>query len=255
MIIQAAGKTFPTNRVNKSTIMAGKTVLYRVAALAALLFGGACAAAPDTPDDPYEASNRQFFAMNQRMDRNLLRPVAEGYVAVVPAGGRAALHNLLAETHQPVVFANDLLQARPKAAGQALVRFTVNAILGFGGLADPASHLGIAEPSADFGQTLAVWGWRDAPYLMLPLIGPSNPRDALGTLGDIALDPSLYLQYKNYVWWMAGRKALTILDVRANNLEMLDDIERSSIDYYSATRSLYRQHRAAETGVNLENAP
>lgn len=214
-----------------------------------LVFGlglTACAGAPDTTTDPYERTNRQVFAMNRRMDRNILKPIAEAYVATIPEPIRIGMHNLLSLADQPKVFANDLLQADPKAAGNTLLRLIVNATLGVG-VCDSASPLGLADHDNDFGKTLAVWGWENAPYLMVPLIGPSNPRDGIGFIGDITLDPAIWLQYKQYVWWLGGRKALEIVDFRANNLAALDDIERTSVDFYAATRSLYLQHRAAET--------
>lgn len=208
---------------------------------------GACAGSPDAAYDPYEAANRQAFVMNQRVDRSVLRPLAESYVVAVPEAWRGALHNLLTTANQPVVFANTLLQGRPRAAGETMLRFSVNVGLGFAGMDDIASRLRLPEHRADFGQTLAVWGWSDRPYLMLPLIGPCNPRDAVGYAGDIALDPGFIIQYKHYLWWIGVRKGLDILDARAGALQNLDDIERASIDYYAAVRSFYRQHRASQT--------
>mgnify|MGYP001275788922 CR=1 FL=1 len=206
----------------------------------------ACVGMTNTTQDPYERTNRQVFAMNRRMDRNILKPIAEAYAAAVPTALRIGMHNLLSLADQPKIFANDLLQADPEAASDTLLRLVVNASLG-AGVCDAASPLGLAGHDNDFGRTLAVWGWEDAPYLMVPLIGPSNPRDALGIIGDIALDPAIWLQYKQYVWWLSGRKVLEIVDLRANNLTALDNIERTSVDFYAATRSLYRQHRAMET--------
>jgi phospholipid-binding lipoprotein MlaA len=220
------------------------------ATLVSVLGLTACAGVPDTISDPYERTNRQVFAMNRRMDRNILKPIAETYVAAIPQPLRIGMHNLLSLADQPKVFANDLLQAGPEAAGKTLLRLIVNATLGVG-VCDAASPLGLADHDNDFGKTLAVWGWGDAPYLMVPLIGPSNPRDALGFVGDIVLDPAIWLQYKQYVWWLGGREALEIVDLRANNLTALDDIERTSVDFYAATRSFYRQHRATETDKTM----
>jgi phospholipid-binding lipoprotein MlaA len=225
----------------------GMTAMRCAAILLAAVWLAACASTPGGPNDPYEKFNRNVFDMNLQMDRTVLRPLAETYVEVVPEDGRDGVHNLLTLANLPVVFANDVLQARPKAAGQTLARMAVNAVCGLG-VHDAASHMGMPGHDNDFGLTLAAWGWKDGPYLMLPMIGPSSPRDAAGFAGDIALDPAIWLQYKQYVWWLAGRKAMTILDMRAANLELLDDVERNSMDFYSASRSMYTQHRKAETG-------
>jgi phospholipid-binding lipoprotein MlaA len=217
--------------------------------LAGLL--AACAGGPDPGYDPYETANRRTFEMNVRMDRSVLRPIAEHYAEGVPAGVRRALHALLTTANQPVVFANDILQGNPHEAGRTLARFTANLVFGPAGLRDAAGEAGIPDHTTDFGTTLAVWGWGDTPYLMLPLIGPCNPRDAVGYIGDIALDPGFSIQYKQYVWWIAARKTLTIVDARSQSLATLDDIERASLDYYSTVRSLYRQHRAGQTGGEI----
>jgi phospholipid-binding lipoprotein MlaA len=219
-----------------------------IAAAAAL-----CLSACSTPsqsmldnNDPYEATNRSVFELNQTIDRLALRPNAERYNNYLPEGVRDGIHNALGNLALPVVFANDLLQAEPKRAAQTLGRFMMNSSFGIGGLFDVASRAGIEEHDEDFGQTLAVWGVGDGPYLMLPLLGPSSPRDATGQAVDLVLDPTVYVRIKQHIWWALGRKYITILDMRARNLETLDDIERDSLDFYAATRSLYRQHRAYE---------
>ncbi|MGB8602316.1 MAG: VacJ family lipoprotein [Rhizomicrobium sp.] len=232
--------------------------MMKAVALSVLLAGGVlagCATAPDGGDgyssrDPYEDLNRHFFAMNRRMDRTFLRPIAETYVELVPERLRAGLHTLLTTANLPVVFANDMLQARPSAAGETVERLVVNVALGLG-VYDTASAFGIAEHDNDFGRTLGVWGWNGEPYLMLPLIGPSNPRDVIGFAGDIVLDPAIYLQYKYFVWSLIGRQGLGLVDMRARNLSTVDAIERSSLDYYATTRSLYRQYRQNQ----VEQAP
>lgn len=204
--------------------------------------------------DPFEDMNRHFFAMNRRMDRHILRPLAENYVDLVPARLRDGLHRLLTNADLPVVFANDVLQARPGAAGETLGRLVVNVVLGLG-VYDTAGELGIPEHDNDFGRTLGVWGWDGEPYLMLPFIGPSNPRDVIGFAGDIALDPAIYLRYKYFVWSLVGRQGVGLLDMRAHNLGTVDAIERTSLDYYATTRSLYRQYRQNQVEQDPELEP
>lgn len=196
--------------------------------------------------DPYEATNRKIFAFNLSIDRTFLRPTAERYQTYVPEPVRDGVHNVLDNLNSPVVFANDVLQGEGTRAWQTARRTVVNSTLGLGGLIDVASRMGWEGHEEDFGQTLGVWGVGEGPYLMLPLLGPSNPRDAFGQGADVALDPTTWVRIKQHIWWMAGRKYLTILDTRARNLEALDDIERDSLDFYATVRSVYRQHRASE---------
>jgi phospholipid-binding lipoprotein MlaA len=211
---------------------------------AGLVLGG-CAAAPDSGvNDPYEATNRTIFEFNLKVDRLALRPTADRYDRYVPEEVRDSLRAALDNLHAPVVAANDLLQAETGRAGTMTGRFLVNSTLGLGGLIDVATRFGLESHDEDFGQTLAVWGAGDGPYIMLPLLGPSSPRDAAGKVGDIALDPSIYIKIKRHVMWEGVRQYLNIVDTRARNLEALDGIERDSLDFYATARSLYRQNRA-----------
>ena len=211
---------------------------------AGLILGG-CATPPDPAgvNDPYEATNRAIFDFNLKVDRLALKPTAEIYQDYVPEGGRDALRAALDNLHAPVVLANDLLQGEGSRAVDTSGRFLINSTLGLGGLFDVAARLGIESHDEDFGQTLAVWGAGEGPYVMLPLLGPSNPRDAAGKAVDIALDPTEYIKIKRHWVWDGTRQYLNIVDTRALNLETLDGIERNSLDFYATVRSLYRQNR------------
>jgi len=197
-------------------------------------------------NDPYENTNRAIFEFNLKVDSLALKPTAESYSTYVPEGVRDALRNLEENLDRPVVLANDLLQGEGRRAGQSAGRFLLNSTFGLAGLFDVASRVGIASHDEDFGQTLAVWGVGEGPYLVLPLLGPSNPRDAAGSAVDVALDPTVYISIKHHTFWIIGRQYMRIVDARARNLELLADIERDSLDFYATTRSLYRQHRASE---------
>lgn len=236
------GKPEPAGLVSKPM---GKFAFW--AALGLLLAGCATPATqPMDPADPYEATNREIFDFNLKIDRTFLRPTAERYVAYVPAGLRDAIRNVLDNLHAPVILANDILQGEGRRAEQTAGRFLVNSTLGVAGVVDMGSRMGIPAHEEDFGQTLAVWGAGEGPYLMLPLLGPSNPRDTAGRLGDIALDPTIYLKIKRHLLWSATREYVTIVDTRSRNLDAFDAIERTSLDFYAATKSLYRQHRDSE---------
>ena len=222
----------------------------RLAFLGALGFLLCACAAPQggMPEnhDPYEATNREIFDFNLKVDRTFLRPTAERYQSTMPDVVRDGIHNVLANLDSPVIFANDLLQCEGSRAWTTARRAVVNSTLGIGGLVDVGSRMGLESHEEDFGQTLAVWGAGEGPYIVLPLLGPSNPRDITGQIADVALDPTTWVRMKQHVWWMAGRKYLIVLDTRTRNLEAFDDIERESLDFYASVRSMYRQHRASE---------
>ncbi len=228
-----------------------------VACAALCLVIAGCATPPSDPaalaafkanNDPLEPMNRRIFAFNMALDRAVLKPVARTYVAVVPAAGRTGIHNFLDNLHDPVVFANNVLQGQFRRAGTTAGRFVMNSTLGLAGLLDVASRHGLMSQTGDFGQTLYVWGIHEGPYLMLPLFGPSNPRDGVGTAADIFSDPWIYLtsqiEYQTAI--AISRAVLGGIDLRARNLDSLDEIQREAVDFYASIRSLYRQNRAAE---------
>jgi len=213
----------------------------------ALSLGG-CASTEDTSgaNDPHEATNRKIFDMNMSLDRAVMKPVAKAYVKVVPEPMRDGVHNFLYNLDLPVTFANDILQGEFERSGETFARLTVNTTLGLGGLMDVATKMNIPNHTEDFGQTLAVWGSGEGPYIVWPFYGPSNPRDTAGAIVDIGFDPLTYVSWRSKFWYMAGRGALNVIDLRARNLDQLDSIERSSLDLYASIRSLYRQNRNNE---------
>ncbi|HWE06393.1 MAG TPA: VacJ family lipoprotein [Rhizomicrobium sp.] len=237
-------------------------LLRNLAAALLTLTAAGCATAPNGPgadqNDPYETQNRKMFELNQSLDRNFMLPVAKGYVAVVPDPARDGIHNFLVNLNLPVTFANDVLQGEVSRAGETVGRFTVNSTVGIGGLIDVAEKIGIPEHKSDFGETLAVYGVGEGPYLVLPLLGPSNPRDATGYAVDVALNPWTWISWRSSIFFKLGEDSLQIVDERSRNIETLDELERSSVDLYATLRSLYRQHRQAEINhgkANIENLP
>lgn len=231
------------------------------AVMAAASLAGGCAStnsAADDQNDPYESFNRKVFALNEKLDQNFAEPVAKGYNAVVPEPARDGIHNALTNLDEPVTLANDILQGEALHAIETLGRIAVNSTIGLGGLVDVASPMGIPAHTEDFGETLAIYGVDEGPYLVLPLFGPSNPRDASGQLVDIFFDPLTYIGMREKAWWTAGRQTLEIVDQRAQNVDTLDELRNSSVDLYATLRSLYRQHRRAEIRggrPDLQNLP
>ncbi len=231
------------------------------AALSLTGFLTGCASWPDSDDeqavaeykaanDPMEPLNRYFFELNRGLDTLLLRWVAEIYRDAMPDMGRSMVKNFLDNLRSPVIFGNDLLQGEFTRAGETGGRFLINTTAGILGLFDVASHEkagGLEFHNEDFGQTLGTWGFKEGPYLVLPLIGPSPVRDTFGLVGDYFMDP-VYYYARNVDRPLVPvvRYTLRAIDTRSRNIETLDEIERSAIDLYATVRSLYRQRRSDE---------
>ena len=202
------------------------------------------AIAQPSAGDPLESFNRGSFEFNLFLDRLLLKPVAKTYRFVTPGFVRAGFSNFLFNLKTPVTVANDLLQGEPLRATESVGRFMFNTILGVGGLVDVGGMLGMPERHAeDFGQTLAVYGVGSGPYIMMPLLGPTNPRDLAGLVVDFAFDPLTFLGPTEVG---LARRGATIVSFREQNIETLDELERTSIDFYAATRTLAQQFRQNE---------
>ena len=217
-----------------------------------------CATGEDPFNDPYESINREIFAFNDVVDRNVLVPVARAYRDTVPDPLRQAVTNGLRNLNTPVVFLNEVMQGDFRGAEVAFTRLWINSGLGLGGLIDIAGmDPRLAYRSEDFGQTLAVWGVESGPYLVLPLLGPSNPRDLGGIVVDQLIDPVGWVVRIETDWAAFGpaRFGATLVDRRAAVLDVLDEVRATSLDYYATIRSLSRQSREAEIRDNAEIAP
>ena len=226
------------------------------AMLCAILAMAGCAMSPpdDDPEalqafveinDPYEPLNRVVFEANVLLDRAVVRPTAHVYLKGVPRPVRVGISNFLENLKAPVTLANELLQGEIGLAADTLTRFSMNSTIGLLGLIDIASGFGIESHGEDFGQTLASWGIGSGPYLVLPLLGPSNFRDGAGRFADSVVDP---LTWTMPVGFGVSSAALSVLDFRARNYDALNDLEDNSLDFYAASRSLYRQYRARKIG-------
>lgn len=228
---------------------------------ATLLLGLAlvgCAARPDPNDpeavaefeqanDPLEPLNRGLFVVNDGLDTLVLRPAAEAYRIFIPPEIRTSVRNMLGNLRSPVILMNDVLQGETQRAGTTLGRFVLNTTLGVGGIFDVATGYGLRGHGEDFGQTLAVWGVPEGPFLFLPVLGPSNPRDLIGTGVDAVSNPFSYVTGGElFDAVTTGRIVLQALDAREGLIEPLDALRAGSIDPYAALRSAYRQRRATE---------
>lgn len=190
--------------------------------------------------DPWEKMNRRVHAFNRVVDRVLMRPLARAYVTVLPAPVRTGIGNVFDNLAAPVAFSNLLLQGRPGAAVETLGRFLVNTTIGVGGIFDPADKVfRMHRHSADFGRTLARWGWQQSRYLELPFWGPSTVRDALGRAGDYPLSPLTYVERDRL---RVGLLGLQAVDLRAGLLN-LDALRQSSPDEYTLIRDTWLARR------------
>lgn len=214
-----------------------------VALLAATLLAGCASTAAIEerhPDDPWEGFNRRVFAFNDAVDRAVLKPVARGYRTVTPQPVQTGVGNFFSNLGEPRTALNSLLQGKPGNAGIALSRFAINTTIGIGGLWDFATHMEITGRDEDFGQTLAVWGWEESRYLVLPFLGPSTLRDTSGLPVDAETYP---LYYFGDVELEVALTALRIVDMRAG---LLDQEALITGDRYSFIRDAWLQRRRFE---------
>ena len=195
-------------------------------------------------NDPYEGFNRKMFAVNMSLDRHILKPVAKGYLTV-PQPVRASVRNFRNNLISPVTLSNDTMQGSGSRAGVSASRLLINTTIGVLGLFDPATAMGLPRHTEDFGQTLAVYGVPEGAYMYVPLLGPGPPRDMVGLIVDTGLNPITHMG-DNEAEGAALSFAVGGVDARANNLGVIDEIERSSVDFYASVRSLYRQNRESE---------
>ena len=208
--------------------------------------------------DPLEPLNRAILEFNEFVHGLLLRPIAGIYRMVLPEFVRDGIHNALNNLNTPIILANDLLQWEPERAWQTTQRFFINTTIGVGGLMDVAKDFGIEGHKEDLGQTFAVWGVPEGFYLMLPIFGPSNPRDAVGLALNSFLDPiSYWANNTGREEIIFGRAMLSGVDEFSRVMDDLEKLKQTSIDYYAALRSIARQKRKAEisNGAPKEGAP
>jgi len=191
--------------------------------------------------DPLEPLNRALFVFNDKAYYWVMKPVAQGYAAIVPETARVSVRNFFRNITMPVRFVNNLLQGKIRNSGVELLRFLINTTAGIGGLFDPAKNDWHIEPrEEDLGQTLGKYGLGHGFYLVLPLLGPSSLRDTAGLAGDSFLDPVSYVDDDRIVIGAHVLKAENEVSLRIGEYE---DLTKSAIDPYVAVRDAYSQYR------------
>jgi phospholipid-binding lipoprotein MlaA len=203
--------------------------------------------------DPFERVNRKFYAASQVIDRAIFRPIA-GLFGKTPGVLRRVIHNVTTNLSEPVVFVNDMLQGHVVTAPVTLGRFVINSTLGVAGMADVAGRTGIPHHDNGFGTTLGRWGVRPGPYIFLPVLGPSNARDTVGTLGDFLLNPLNWVHYNGEVAVGVGVGVMSGLQARYEAQPRLESIRATSTDPYATLRSFYSQNREGEIRGQTEPA-
>jgi phospholipid-binding lipoprotein MlaA len=213
--------------------------------LALLLLATGCATVPPGPKDPrdpLERINRTTFAFDDALAHHVALPIGHAYRAVTPTFVRRGIANFFENIHTPDIMANDLLQGKFGAFGQETTRLVLNSTVGLGGLLDPASAVGLPKDDNDFGRTLGTWGLPPGPYFVLPLMGPSDIRDALGKIPDQFANPQNYIGNKE---WFYAVYSLNLLNTFSETLiptyELLD--QQNAFDRYAFARNAYLQRR------------
>ncbi|UFU10845.1 VacJ family lipoprotein [Ideonella dechloratans] len=196
------------------------------------------------PRDPYEPLNRKVFEFNDKLDANVLKPVAETYQKVVPSMVRSGVSNVLGNLGDVWSAVNQLLQGKVGNAGEMTFRVLTNTVFGIGGLMDPATELGMERRSEDFGQTLGRWGVPPGPYVVLPLLGSSTARDTAATPVDMYA--SLDTQLTSGTSATLGVSVLKVVNTRANLLGASQLLDQIALDRYSFIRDAYLARRRSQ---------
>lgn len=192
-------------------------------------------------NDPWESYNRSIYSFNKKADKYVIRPIAVAYDKVTPEPIQQGVRNFFSNWKSPTTLINELLQGRPLDSAKTLSRFSVNTTVGILGIFDPASAIGLERRSEDFGQTLAVWGWENSNYVVMPLLGPLTLRDVVGFIGDTPTNPMNYADGGTN----AALQSVEITDMRKQMLPM-DDFMANAIDEYAMMRDAWSAGRVKD---------
>jgi phospholipid-binding lipoprotein MlaA len=200
-----------------------------------------------TIPDPVEPVNRIFFEVNDKLYFWFFKPIATGYKAIIPEQGRVGVRNFFSNLNTPVRLINCLLQAKFKGAGNEVARFLLNSTFGIAGFLDLAKRdFRIEKEERDFGQTLGVWGFGPAFYIDWPILGPSNVRDTMGSVGDLFFDPRTYVLNRPIFYLVRPVELINETSLRIGEYE---ELKKAALDPYIALREAYHQYRQNKIGV------
>lgn len=222
---------------------------FHILLLAGLFCLNSSVLAQEEGNDPIEDFNRATFWFNDQVDTYLLAPVAHGYDYITPKAVQNSVENFFENLRFPSFLISDLVQAKYDQVGIHTSRFLINSTLGVAGLFDIAKDFGLESHYEDFGTTLGYHGTPEGAYLVLPLLGPSNVRDALGRCVDFILDPLFHLQTltnlnsDERLILSSSLIALDVVNTRAKMTEAINSAKESSLDYYGFVRAAYHQRR------------
>ncbi|OHX10582.1 hypothetical protein BI343_06310 [Chromobacterium amazonense] len=219
----------------------------RTLAVAATLLLAGCASNPSAAYDPYEPYNRAMFTVNDKADQWVIKPVAQGYQAVVPSPLRTGVSNFFDNLKDVYSFAFNVLRAEPEKAANDFMRVAINTGFGLFGLLDIATPAGLKNNKTTFGDTLAAWGWKNSNYFVLPFFGPSTVRDSAGLTTSLAGPGPEKLIYHNTNEAIAFYSVYGV-STRAKYLGVDNLLDTAAVDRYSYTRDVYMQLRAKQLG-------
>jgi len=207
-----------------------------------ILLSGCATTDPDfaDPRDPIEGFNRVVYSFNDMLDQAVIKPLAQGYNAVVPTPVNRGVTNFFNNIDDVTSAVNNLLQFKIGRALSDVGRVAVNTTLGIGGLFDVASNMDMPRYDEDFGQTLGTWGVASGPYIVLPLLGPTSGRDGVGMVVDWFTDPTNYIEDDTVRWTLRG---LDLVDTRADLLNASRVVDQAALDPYAFVRDAYLQKR------------
>ncbi len=192
-------------------------------------------------NDPLQGLNRKIYGFNNGVDKAILKPIAKGYNAVLPAPAKNGVNNFFSNLGEPLNVVNNLLQGKLDRALGSTYRFLVNSTIGIAGLIDVAGNYEVAESKEDLGQTLATWGVKPGPYIMLPFLGPTNLRDGVGFISENVV----YFPNNEISDSGAGSTALTVLEIIDTRVGLLgaDELLDQQLDPYSFLKTAFETNR------------
>lgn len=223
----------------------------KMSAVMAVVFLSACSSNKYVakPNDPLEPLNRGFYKLNKTIDALYINPTSKIYDKIIPEAIRKLISNFFGNLNEIPTIINSLLQTKYKQAADSTARFTINSTLGVGGLFDIASKAKIKHAKEDFGKTLAVWGYQDSHYLVLPIVGPTTVRDGVGFVGNAFITVPYYLKPK----WRNRYEFAYVVNRRSELQETESLITAAGVDEYTLVRDAYLQHREYTISDTVNN--